>query len=129
MKGGDKAIISLFKMVKETKKDGKECFDVDMKEIKNVMMNVVMLVTCVLFVPVLVLLVWMLLFLTITTIVNENQLGNILIQYVVALIGMGITLGLFQLILKPINHLITTIKEMRTRKKWIEELQQEIKKP
>lgn len=98
----------------------------DMKEIKNVMMNVVMLVTCVLFVPVLVLLIWMLLFLAVATLASENQLGNVLIQYVMALVGMVITVGLFHLILKPAKHLLTTMKEAKTRKKWIEELEQEI---
>lgn len=89
-------------------------------------MNVVMLVTCMIFVPVLVLLIWMLLFLAVTAIASENQLGNIFTQYIVALIGMGITQGLLQLILKPTKHLITTIKEERSRRKWIEELKQEI---
>jgi len=97
-----------------------------MKEIKNVMMSVVMLVTCVLFVPVLVLLIWMLLFLAVATLATENQLGNILLQYVTAWVGMGATVGLFYLILKPTKHLLATIKEAKARKAYIEKLEQEI---
>lgn len=100
----------------------------DIKEIKQVMMNAVMLVTCIIFVPIVVLLIWMLLFLGIGLFVDENQLGNIFIQYVVALMGMGLTVSLTGLILKPTKHLITTIKKVRTRKDWIEKWQQEIDK-
>lgn len=96
------------------------------KEVKNVMMNVVMMATCIIFIPVVVLLVWMLLFLSVAIVATEKQMSNILSQYIAALIGMAITVGLFQLILKPTKHLVMTIKEMSTRKKWIEETQREI---
>ena len=97
-----------------------------MKEIKNVMMNVVMLVTCVLFVPILVLLIWKLLFLAVATLASENQWGNILLQYITAIVGMGLTVGLFHLILKPTKYLFITIKEAKARKAYIEKLEQEI---